>query len=118
EDKDLECDIRQSDRQIAAWLRGQERTELSNSLEEIYLQNLGESILFLWVEKIKDVLVVKSQTSDPGNISVLFVQLLQRTGPYICWQQHNQGTTQHSLVFRKLCLIVCSVVGLSATLRL
>ncbi|XP_042202680.1 protein IMPACT isoform X2 [Callorhinchus milii] len=49
----------------AAWLRGQERTELSNSLEEIYLQNLGESILFLWVEKIKDVLVVKSQTSDP-----------------------------------------------------
>ncbi|XP_067833882.1 protein IMPACT isoform X3 [Heptranchias perlo] len=47
----------------APWLRGQERMVLSNSLEEIYLQNSGESILFLWVGKIRDFLQVKSQTA-------------------------------------------------------
>ncbi|XP_048384451.1 protein IMPACT isoform X1 [Stegostoma tigrinum] len=48
----------------APWLRGQERTDLSNSLEEIYLQNLGECILFLWVGKIRDFLLLKSQSAD------------------------------------------------------
>ncbi|XP_059336853.1 protein IMPACT isoform X1 [Ammospiza nelsoni] len=48
----------------APWLRGQDYTELANSLEEIYLQNLGESILYLWVEKIREVLVEKAQSSD------------------------------------------------------
>ncbi|XP_050016631.1 protein IMPACT isoform X2 [Alexandromys fortis] len=50
----------------APWLKGQERADLSNSLEEIYMQNVGESILYLWVEKIRDVLVQKSQTAEPG----------------------------------------------------
>ncbi|XP_021244306.1 protein IMPACT isoform X2 [Numida meleagris] len=81
----------------APWLRGQDYTELANSLEEIYMiylhqtvacwssaplcqlpltcghspagsapavQNLGESILYLWVEKIREVLVEKAQSSD------------------------------------------------------
>ncbi|XP_014635748.1 PREDICTED: protein IMPACT isoform X1 [Ceratotherium simum simum] len=50
----------------APWLKGQERVDLSNSLEEIYMQNIGESILYLWVEKIRDVLIQKSQMTDPG----------------------------------------------------
>ncbi|KAG8442135.1 hypothetical protein GDO86_011074, partial [Hymenochirus boettgeri] len=50
----------------APWLRGEDRLALSNSLEEIYLQNIGESILYQWVEKIRDFLVEKSQTSDSG----------------------------------------------------
>ncbi|XP_053098946.1 protein IMPACT isoform X3 [Hemicordylus capensis] len=29
-------------------------------------QNLGESILYLWVEKIREILIEKSQSSDPG----------------------------------------------------
>uniref|UniRef100_A0A8B9IJZ7 Impact RWD domain protein n=1 Tax=Anser cygnoides TaxID=8845 RepID=A0A8B9IJZ7_ANSCY len=49
----------------APWLRGEEYTELANSLEEIYIQNLGESILYLWVEKIREVLVEKAQSADP-----------------------------------------------------
>ncbi|KAJ7403881.1 Protein IMPACT [Pitangus sulphuratus] len=49
----------------APWLRGQDYTELANSLEEIYLQNLGESILYLWVEKIREVLIEKAQSSEP-----------------------------------------------------
>ncbi|KAM5304124.1 protein IMPACT isoform 3-T3 [Glossophaga mutica] len=50
----------------APWLKGQERADLSNSLEEIYIQNIGESILYLWVEKIRDVLIQKSQMTEPG----------------------------------------------------
>ncbi|XP_072708711.1 protein IMPACT isoform X4 [Ciconia boyciana] len=49
----------------APWLREQDYMELANSLEEIYVQNLGESILYLWVEKIREVLIEKAQTSDP-----------------------------------------------------
>uniref|UniRef100_A0A8C4L755 Protein IMPACT n=2 Tax=Equus asinus TaxID=9793 RepID=A0A8C4L755_EQUAS len=50
----------------APWLEGQERADLSNSLEEIYMQNIGESILYLWVEKIRDFLIQKSQMIEPG----------------------------------------------------
>ncbi|XP_074998044.1 protein IMPACT isoform X2 [Calonectris borealis] len=49
----------------APWLRAQDYMELANSLEEIYVQNLGESILYLWVEKIREVLIEKAQSSDP-----------------------------------------------------
>ncbi|ETE62444.1 Protein IMPACT, partial [Ophiophagus hannah] len=41
-----------------------EYAELANHLEEIYVQNLGESILYLWVEKIREVLIEKSQSSE------------------------------------------------------
>ncbi|KPP73929.1 protein IMPACT-like, partial [Scleropages formosus] len=47
-----------------AWLRGPERVELSNSLEEIYVQNAGECILYLWVERIREFLLEKSQSCD------------------------------------------------------
>ncbi|XP_028924093.1 protein IMPACT isoform X2 [Ornithorhynchus anatinus] len=50
----------------APWLKEQDRMELANSLEEIYVENLGESILYLWVEKIREVLMEKSQSSDSG----------------------------------------------------
>lgn len=33
----------------------------------LFRQNIGESILYLWVEKIRDVLVQKSQTAEPGE---------------------------------------------------
>uniref|UniRef100_A0A673FRJ4 RWD domain-containing protein n=1 Tax=Sinocyclocheilus rhinocerous TaxID=307959 RepID=A0A673FRJ4_9TELE len=45
----------------AGWLRGADRTTLSNSLEELYVENTGESILYLWVEKIREFLAEKSQ---------------------------------------------------------
>ncbi|KFQ13679.1 Protein IMPACT, partial [Leptosomus discolor] len=48
----------------APWLRRQDYMELANSLEEIYVQNFGESILYLWVEKIREVLMEKAQSSD------------------------------------------------------
>ncbi|CAI9589905.1 unnamed protein product [Staurois parvus] len=50
----------------APWLRGEDRMTLSNYLEDIFLQNLGDSILYQWVEKIREFLVEKSKTSDSG----------------------------------------------------
>ncbi|XP_069076140.1 protein IMPACT isoform X2 [Pleurodeles waltl] len=44
----------------APWLRREDRLEITNSLEEIYVQCLGESILYQWVEKIREILVEKS----------------------------------------------------------
>ncbi|XP_013360410.1 PREDICTED: protein IMPACT isoform X2 [Chinchilla lanigera] len=52
----------------APWLRGQERVNISNSLEEIYVDNIGESVLYLWVEKIRDVLMQKSQLAEPDPV--------------------------------------------------
>ncbi|XP_077081964.1 protein IMPACT isoform X1 [Siphateles boraxobius] len=48
----------------AAWLRGPDRRNLSNSLEELYVENTGENILFLWVEKIREFLAEKSQSAE------------------------------------------------------
>ncbi|XP_072267403.1 protein IMPACT isoform X2 [Pyxicephalus adspersus] len=50
----------------APWLRGDDRLTLSNYLEDIFLQHLGDNILYLWVEKIREFLVEKSRTSVPG----------------------------------------------------
>lgn len=54
----------------APWLKGHERAELSNSLEEIYVQNIGECILYQWVEKIRDALIQKSQRTEPDDPEV------------------------------------------------
>ncbi|KAG8003438.1 Protein IMPACT-B, partial [Nibea albiflora] len=58
----------------AAWLRGSERARLANSLEDLYVEHAGESILYLWVEKIREFLVEKSQSSEtvdlPGKVNM------------------------------------------------
>ncbi|XP_040613794.1 protein IMPACT isoform X4 [Mesocricetus auratus] len=64
----------------APWLKGQERADLSNSLEEIYIQNIGESILYLWVEKIRDVLIQKAQVTEPEANIFAAVLSSQRSG--------------------------------------
>uniref|UniRef100_A0A3P8ZWB6 RWD domain-containing protein n=1 Tax=Esox lucius TaxID=8010 RepID=A0A3P8ZWB6_ESOLU len=48
----------------AAWLRGLDRMALSNSLEELYVENAGESILYLWVEKVREFLLEKARCKD------------------------------------------------------
>ncbi|XP_074644547.1 protein IMPACT-like isoform X2 [Tubulanus polymorphus] len=40
----------------APWLRGSKRNELCSSLEEIFLENIGECIIYLWVERIREFL--------------------------------------------------------------
>uniref|UniRef100_A0A3Q2D2R1 Impact RWD domain protein n=1 Tax=Cyprinodon variegatus TaxID=28743 RepID=A0A3Q2D2R1_CYPVA len=51
----------------AAWLRGSERAKLANSLEDIYVEHAGESILYLWVERIRDFLLEKSHSLESGE---------------------------------------------------
>lgn len=51
----------------AAWLRGPDRIRLSNSLEELFFENVGESILYLWVEKIREFLVQRSQSTNTAE---------------------------------------------------
>ncbi|XP_030288874.1 protein IMPACT [Sparus aurata] len=48
----------------AAWLRGPERAKLANSLEDLYVEHMGESILYLWVERIREFLLERSQSSE------------------------------------------------------
>uniref|UniRef100_A0A674P788 Impact RWD domain protein n=1 Tax=Takifugu rubripes TaxID=31033 RepID=A0A674P788_TAKRU len=52
----------------AAWLRGSERAKLANSLEDLYVENMGESILYLWVEKVREFLVERSQSAETGRL--------------------------------------------------
>uniref|UniRef100_A0A3B4X6C1 Impact RWD domain protein n=1 Tax=Seriola lalandi dorsalis TaxID=1841481 RepID=A0A3B4X6C1_SERLL len=54
----------------AAWLRGPERAKLANSLEDLYVEHVGESILYLWVERIREFLVEKSQSSETGEVNM------------------------------------------------
>uniref|UniRef100_A0A3B4BBD8 RWD domain-containing protein n=1 Tax=Periophthalmus magnuspinnatus TaxID=409849 RepID=A0A3B4BBD8_9GOBI len=58
----------------AAWLRGPERAKLANSLEDLYVQHAGDSILYLWVENVREFLVEKSQRGETGTF---FVKLIQ-----------------------------------------
>ncbi|KAL1022475.1 hypothetical protein UPYG_G00028190 [Umbra pygmaea] len=37
---------------------------LSNSLEDLYVENAGQSILYLWVEKIREFLLEKAQCTE------------------------------------------------------
>merc|ERR1712029_730396 len=41
---------------FAPFLSSQEKETLRGSLEEIYLENLGQSVVFLWVECVRDFL--------------------------------------------------------------
>ena len=40
----------------APFLSSREKQELEASLQEVYLEHLGESLLYLWVEKVREVL--------------------------------------------------------------
>lgn len=46
----------------APWLRGEERRNLEGALADVYCENIGESIVYLWVEKIREFLQAKTGT--------------------------------------------------------
>ncbi|XP_037803176.1 protein IMPACT-B-like isoform X2 [Penaeus monodon] len=63
----------------APWLKGMKRQELCGYLEEIYLENAGESIVYMWVEKIREFMteqaahepVVEEKTSITDAVDKL-----------------------------------------------
>ncbi|XP_076470114.1 protein IMPACT-like [Babylonia areolata] len=47
----------------APWLRGMERQNLEDRLSDIYCENLGEDLIYLWVEAIRELLQNKAGDS-------------------------------------------------------
>ncbi|XP_052717281.1 protein IMPACT-B-like isoform X3 [Crassostrea angulata] len=45
----------------APWLLRDEKTNLEGSLADIYCENIGESIIYLWVEKIREFLQERNE---------------------------------------------------------
>ncbi|KAF9803864.1 hypothetical protein SFRURICE_013141, partial [Spodoptera frugiperda] len=41
----------------APWMDRNDKAQLHQALDEIYLENVGESVIFQWVEKIREVLL-------------------------------------------------------------
>ncbi|GAB1603193.1 protein IMPACT-like isoform X1 [Argonauta hians] len=54
---------------ICPWMRGEERTHMENELQKIYIDNLGECIIFKWVDEIQNILSQKADnsSSDTGS---------------------------------------------------
>ncbi|CAG2214399.1 Protein IMPACT,Protein IMPACT-A [Mytilus edulis] len=50
----------------APWLKGESRQKIENALNDVYLENLGESLIYLWVEKIRELV---QETLETGNKS-------------------------------------------------
>ncbi|XP_045623860.1 protein IMPACT-B isoform X1 [Procambarus clarkii] len=48
----------------APWLKGFKRLELCGYLEEIYLENAGESIIYMWVERIRQFMVEHGEVNE------------------------------------------------------
>ncbi|CAM9699734.1 unnamed protein product [Lampetra fluviatilis] len=72
------------------WLTREDKRTLSARLEEIYSQNLGESVLFLWVECIREFVADASERSQPG-ISRL-VRLSDAF--FVCWLNASPNATR------------------------
>ncbi|XP_071441156.1 protein IMPACT-like isoform X2 [Hetaerina americana] len=52
----------------APWLKGPERQDMCGQLEEVYLENVGEPVLFQWIEKLRCILQKKcEQLNDESS---------------------------------------------------
>ncbi|KAK3879632.1 hypothetical protein Pcinc_015817 [Petrolisthes cinctipes] len=59
----------------APWLKGPKRQELCGYLEDLYLENAGESIVYLWVERIREFMVEVEQEKEEQEEHELSVTL-------------------------------------------
>ncbi|CAL1536509.1 unnamed protein product [Lymnaea stagnalis] len=48
----------------APWLRGEERNRLEDALAQVYCDNLGEDIVYLWVEAVREFLQQKTDQAE------------------------------------------------------
>lgn len=56
----------------APWLKGESRQKIENALNDVYLENLGESLVYLWVEKIRELVqeILETGSKSPNeNVS-------------------------------------------------
>lgn len=87
----------------APWLKGDARLKIQNALNDIYLENVGESIIYLWVEKIREFIQNQQEstgedsdnedTESPfcfGDEDIRLAQL-EITSPEIVLQQEDES---------------------------
>jgi len=53
----------------APWLRGDNRIDIQNKLADIYCDNMGENIIYLWVEAVREFLQEMADSEIPSTIS-------------------------------------------------
>jgi len=51
------------------WLKRSQRQKLTAELEDLYLDHVGENIVFLWIEKVKEILNEFTEKGDLGERS-------------------------------------------------
>ncbi|OWF48806.1 protein IMPACT-like isoform X1 [Mizuhopecten yessoensis] len=51
----------------APWLRREEKQTLEDSLADIYCENLGESMIYLWIERIREVVQAQLDNSQSDS---------------------------------------------------
>lgn len=86
----------------APWLQREDRLEITNSLEEIYVQCLGENILYQWVEKIREILLEKSCVVDSdSNINKISeeVDVNYEDELFACYQPAQGLSSPPALLF-------------------
>ncbi|XP_013147870.1 PREDICTED: protein IMPACT-like [Papilio polytes] len=55
----------------APWMDRREKEKLHQSLDEVYLENIGETVIYQWVEKIRETLLqIKPKEEKVNNIQV------------------------------------------------
>ncbi|UJR09803.1 hypothetical protein I4U23_014029 [Adineta vaga] len=60
------------------WLRGEERQQLTTILEDIYLNNIGKPLVFLWADALRDF-VDKSSDRNETNTSHKIEPIVDKT---------------------------------------
>ena len=52
----------------AHWLRRSHRQKIRGELEELYFENMGENVVFVWIDKIRELLnEIVAEESDGGG---------------------------------------------------
>jgi len=60
------------------WLSRSQRQKIRGELEELYLENLGENVVFLWIDKVKEILNTFALDEVVGDVEASPARLSRR----------------------------------------
>nr|XP_022345694.1 protein IMPACT-like isoform X1 [Crassostrea virginica] len=81
----------------APWLRKDEKLALEDALADIYCANIGESIIYLWVEKIRELLQEKNALRTDTRTAVQPKEHQEET-----WSEEEENSEKSYEVHREL----------------
>jgi len=61
------------------WLSRSQRQKIRGELEELYIDNLGENVVFLWIDKVKEILNTFAADKVVGDVESSPARLARRT---------------------------------------